>query len=149
MRRLLAFALLLGATSACGTLIRLAAGPPAARAHQAKLALDGAGQPVGVALEVDLFNENPVELAAERFDYRIEAGGQIAEGSVVAQGRLVQRQWAPVAIYIPIAPGSPLFAAVRAREPYVVTGSLVLAGGMSGLAVGVSGEGVIAEGGAL
>jgi hypothetical protein len=42
-----------------------------------------------------------------------------------------------------------VFAAIAARAPYVVTGSLVLQGGMSGLAVGVSGEGVIAAGGAL
>ncbi len=144
-RRLLALALLLVSTSACTALVRLAAGPPSARARQAKLALDGAGQAVGVALEVDLYNANPVDLAAERFDYRIEAGGAAVEGSVPAKGHLVQHQWAPVQLYIPIDRSSPVFAAVQAREPYVVTGSLVLAGGMDGLAVGVSGEGVIAQ----
>jgi hypothetical protein len=140
----LALTLLLATTSACTALVRLAAGPPDARARQAKLALDGAGQVTGVALEVDLYNPNPVDLAAARFDYRIEAGGAAVEGSVPAQGHLVQRQWAPVQLYIPVDRTSPVFAAIMAREPYVVTGALVLSGGMSGLAVGVSGEGVIA-----
>ena len=150
MRRphaLLALTLLLALASGCTSLLRFAAGPPSARARQAKLAFDGAGQPVGVALEVDLYNPNPVDLRAARFDYRLEAGGGSMEGSVAAQGHLVQQQWAPVSLYIPLAPGTPIFAAIMAREPYVVTGSLVLQGGMSGLAVGVSGEGVIADAG--
>ena len=144
-RHLLLLTLLVVSTSACTALVRLAAGPPSARARQATLALDGAGQPVGIALEVNLYNENPVDLAAQRFDYRLEAGGAAVEGSVAAQGQLVQGQWAPVQLYIPIDRTNPVFAAIHAREPFVVTGSLVLSGGMSGLAGGVSGEGVIAN----
>jgi hypothetical protein len=131
--------------SGCTALVRLAAGPPDARARPARLALDATGQPVGVALGVDLYNPNPLDLHAARFDYRIEAGGASLDGSVPAQGQLVQEQWAPVALYVPIERTSPIFRAIAAREPYVVTGALVLDGGMSGLAVGVSGEGVIGE----
>ena len=144
----LALAALAVAASGCTALVRLAAGPPSARAKQARLALDGAGQPVGVALEVDLYNPNPVDLHAARFDYRIEAGGNAVDGSVAARGHLVENAWAPVQLYVPIERTSPVYAAIAAREPYVVTGSLVLEGGMSGLAVGVSGEGVIGEQGA-
>ncbi len=140
----LALTFVLALTSACTALVRLGAGPPHARARQSNLALDGAGQPAGIALEVDLYNPNPIDLAAARFDYRVEAGGAAFEGSVAAQGQLRQQQWQPIQLYVPVAPGSPVYAAIVAGEPYVITGSLVLTGGMSGLAVGVSGEGMMA-----
>jgi hypothetical protein len=144
-RRLLLLVCVLGAASGCTALVRMAAGPPRARAHQARLALDGQGRPAGIAVAVDLFNENPVDLAAERFDFRLEAGGEAIDGSVAAQGHLAPQTWAPVELYIPLDPTSAVFRNIAARAPYVVTGTLVLAGGMSGLAVGVSGEGVIGD----
>jgi hypothetical protein len=142
--RLLALVLLLGA-SACTALLRFGAGPPHARAKQSQLAMDGAGRLDGIAMEVDLYNPNPVDLRAARFDFHIEAGPARTEGSMVAEGALPPNVWRPVRLVVPLTPD--VAAAILGGNPYVVTGTLVLAGGADGLAVGVSGEGVIGGGG--
>jgi hypothetical protein len=144
-RSFLLLPLAMALASACTPLLKLAAGPPAARARQAKLAIDAAGQVTGISLDVDLYNENAVDLRAERFQFRLEAAGQVSEGEVAAQGALPRGTWAPVQLYVPIDRAHPVFAAIMAGEPFVLTGQLQLGGGIDGLAVGVSGEGVIAS----
>ena len=47
-RTFLAVPLALAVASACTPLLKLGAGPPHARARQAKLVLDAAGQPTGI-----------------------------------------------------------------------------------------------------
>jgi hypothetical protein len=138
-------AVLLG-SSACTTLLRVAAGPPAARAHQPKVTFDAAGQAAGIVFAVDLYNENPVELGARWFDYRLECGGQVAVGRVEAKGRLPSGHWAPVELHVPLDRSNMAWNAIMAGQPYFVTGTLSLAGGLDGLAVGVSGEGVVQHG---
>jgi hypothetical protein len=131
--------------SACSAVLRFGAGPPHARAHQTHLAVDPGGQVQGIAVRVDLYNPNPLDLAAARFDYRLEAGAAVSEGSVATEAKLDPQRWAPVTLTVPVTPT--LRGALEAGHPYVLTGQLVLRGGASGLAVGVSGEGVLADGG--
>jgi hypothetical protein len=143
----LLLAAVLLSSSACTTLLRMAAGPPQTRAHQPQISLDAQGQAAGIKFSVDLYNENPVELGARHFDYKLECGGQVAMGRVEASGRLPSGAWAPVELYVPIDRTNMVWNAVMAGQPYFVTGTLALAGGLDGLAVGVSGEGVIAASG--
>jgi hypothetical protein len=142
----LLLAAVLLSSSACTTLLRIAAGPPQTRAHQPQVGFDEAGQASTLTFAVDLFNENPVELGARWFDYRLECGGQVMAGRVQAEGRLPSGQWAPVTIVVPIDRTNMAWNAIMSGQPYFVTGTLALAGGLDGLAVGVSGEGVVEAG---
>jgi hypothetical protein len=124
--------------------VRFAAGPPNARARQAQLAVDGQGQLAVITIEVDLYNPNPLDLEVRRFDYHLAAGGAEAKGSVPAGGRLLPQRWSQIRLSVPLGDTPDLRAAIAAGQPYVLTGSLALAGGATGLAVGVSGEGIVA-----
>jgi hypothetical protein len=144
-RRFLSLALAsLLATSACTSLARFAAGPPHARARQTQLTTDGTGQVHAIALEVDLYNPNIVDLRATRFDFVLESGAASVKGSVAAPAiSLPPEAWSRVPLLVPLEGAPEVRAAIAAGQPYVITGSLALDGGTTGLAVGVSGEGVL------
>jgi hypothetical protein len=131
------------ATSGCTALVRFAAGPPKARARQAHVAVDPAGQAQAIAIDVDLYNPNPLDLRAARFDYTIDAGAARTSGHLPVTVKLVPHRWTSVPLLVPIDAVPELRAAIAAGQPFVVTGSIALDGGATGLAVGVSGEGVM------
>jgi hypothetical protein len=132
-------ALIMGA---CTALVKLGAQAPSARTQPLRLAHDPRGNIAGVTMYVDLYNPNPITLTLSRFDYRIEAGNAVAEGSSIAEGTLPPHTWRRARLFVPLHAAPALAGRIKRGEPYMVGGALVLDGAVDGLAVGVAGEGV-------